>query len=81
MLSYVPVNKPINARLRINAFFIQSHPLGPSDVPYANTICIIGGNSSANPDEHNAPISEMKEFNSGTISDRETLQRYEKKDH
>lgn len=72
MLSYVPVNRPIKARHMINEFFTQSQLLGPSAVPYAATIWIIGGNIKASPDEHNAPINEMKEFNAGTISDRET---------
>lgn len=72
MLSYVPVNRPMIARHMMKEFFTQSHLLGPSAVPYAATIWIIGGNIKASPDEHNAPINEMKEFNAGTTSDKET---------
>lgn len=37
-LSYVPVTKPNNAMHKIKQFFDKTHPLGPFDVPQADTI-------------------------------------------
>lgn len=53
-------------------FFVSTNPLGPFDVPHADTNSISGGKINANPDEHKAPINEMNAFNAGTSSARES---------
>lgn len=71
-LSYVPVTKPNNATTRMQRFFRTIQGLTPFDELQAHTISTSGGKMSARADEHSAPINEMKEFSTGTISASES---------
>lgn len=53
-------------------FFASVNPLGPFDVPHADTNSITGGKINAKPDEHKAPINEMNAFSAGTSSANES---------
>lgn len=47
ILSYVPVENPSRAIDKIILFLIITNDPGPSEVPYADTNCITGGNTNA----------------------------------